>query len=125
MMTMGAAAFGAFVSFPIATAGGVGLGLVYQIVLAQTNNAGTAELAAFGVILLAVLIRGKAIGRAFAIEGAAVPERPSLRIPETVRNSPFLTKRDEVADRRFAAGCRRVPPSPLFQEQPVLCSCSS
>jgi ABC-type branched-subunit amino acid transport system ATPase component/ABC-type branched-subunit amino acid transport system permease subunit len=90
MMTMGAAAFGAFVSFPIATAGGLGLGLVYQVVLAQTNDAGAAELAAFGVILCAILVRGRAIGRAFTIEGAAVPERPSLRIPDALRNSPFL-----------------------------------
>ncbi|HEX3565317.1 MAG TPA: branched-chain amino acid ABC transporter permease/ATP-binding protein [Acidimicrobiales bacterium] len=90
MLTMGAAAFGAFVSFPIAVGGGLGLGLVYQIILAQTNNAGMAELAAFAVILLVVLVRGKAIGRAFATEGAAVPERPGLRVPEALRDSPFL-----------------------------------
>ena len=90
MLTMGAAALGAFVSFPIAVAGGIGLGLVYQEVLAQTSNAGTAELAVFGVILLAILVRGKAIGRAFATEGAAVPERPGLRIPEVLRGSPLL-----------------------------------
>ena len=52
-LTMGAAAFGAFLSFPIAVAGGLGLGLVYQVVAAQTNNAGTAELAVFGAILVA------------------------------------------------------------------------
>ena len=59
MLTMGAAAFGAFVSFPIAVAGGLGLGIVYQVVLAQTNNAGTAEMAVFGVILVAVLCAGQ------------------------------------------------------------------
>ena len=90
MLTMGAAAFGAFVSFPIAVAGGLGLGVVYQEVLAQSNNAGTAEMAVFGTILVAVLVRGRAIGRAFAIEGAAVPERPALRVPEALRDSPFL-----------------------------------
>ena len=90
MLTMGAAAFGAFVSFPIAVAGGIGLGLVYQVVAAQTNNAGTAELAVFGVILLAILVRGRAIGRAFAVEGAAVPERPGLRVPEALRGSMLL-----------------------------------
>jgi ABC-type branched-subunit amino acid transport system ATPase component/ABC-type branched-subunit amino acid transport system permease subunit len=90
MLTMGAAALGAFVSLPIAVAGGIGLGLVYQEVLAQTSNAGTAELAVFGVILLAILVRGKAIGRVFAAEGAAVPERPGLRIPEALRGSPLL-----------------------------------
>ncbi len=90
MLTMGAAAFGAFVSLPIAVGGGLGLGLVYQVVLAQTNNAGTAELAVFAVILLAILVRGGAIGRAFAADGAAVPERPGLRVPEVLRGSPLL-----------------------------------
>ena len=90
MLTMGAAAFGAFVSFPIAVGGGLGLGIVYQEVLAHSNNAGTAEMAVFGTILVAVLVRGKAIGRAFAIEGAAVPDRPALRVPEALRDSPFL-----------------------------------
>ena len=90
MLTMGAAALGAFVSLPIAVGGGLGLGLVYQVVLAQTSNAGTAELAVFGVMLLAILVRGKAIARAFAAEGAAVPERPGLRVPEVLRGSPFL-----------------------------------
>jgi ABC-type branched-subunit amino acid transport system ATPase component/ABC-type branched-subunit amino acid transport system permease subunit len=90
MLTMGAAAFGAFVSFPMAVGGGIGLGLVYQLVLAQTSNAGTAELAVFGVILVAILVRGKAIGRVFATEGAAVPERPGLRVPEALRDAPLL-----------------------------------
>ncbi len=90
MLTMGAAALGAFVSFPIAVIGGLGLGIIYQEVLAKTSNAGTAELAVFGVILLAVLLRGKAIGRAFATEGAAVPERPGLRVPEALRSSLVL-----------------------------------
>jgi ABC-type branched-subunit amino acid transport system ATPase component/ABC-type branched-subunit amino acid transport system permease subunit len=90
MLTLGAAALGAFVSFPIAVVGGLGLGLVYQEVLAQTSNAGTAELWVFGLILIAILLRGKAIGRAFAAEGAAVPERPGLRVPEVLRDSPFV-----------------------------------
>jgi ABC-type branched-subunit amino acid transport system ATPase component/branched-subunit amino acid ABC-type transport system permease component len=89
-LTMGAAAFGAFLSFPIAVAGGLGLGIVYQVVAAKTSNTGTAELAVFAVILVAILVRGTAIGRAFAAEGAAVPERPGLRVPEVLRGSPFL-----------------------------------
>ena len=89
-LTMGAAAFGAFLSFPIAVVGGLGLGVVYQVVAAQTSNAGTAELAVFGVILVVILVRGRAIGQAFATEGAAVPERPGLRVPEVLRGSLFL-----------------------------------
>jgi ABC-type branched-subunit amino acid transport system ATPase component/branched-subunit amino acid ABC-type transport system permease component len=90
MLTMGAAALGAFVSFPFAVGGGLGLGVIYQVVLAQTSNAGTAELAVFGVILVAVLARGRAIGRAFAVEGSAVPERPGFRVPEALRGSFIL-----------------------------------
>jgi ABC-type branched-subunit amino acid transport system ATPase component/ABC-type branched-subunit amino acid transport system permease subunit len=44
----------------------------------------------FGVILLAILVRGGAIGRVFAVEGAAVPERPGLRVPEILRGSTVL-----------------------------------
>jgi ABC-type branched-subunit amino acid transport system ATPase component/ABC-type branched-subunit amino acid transport system permease subunit len=87
MLTLGAAALGAFVSFPIAVVGGLGFGLVYQEVLARTSNAGTAELWVFALMLIAILFRGKAIGRAFAAEGAAVPERPGLRVPEVLRDS--------------------------------------
>jgi len=42
------------------------------------------------VILVAVLVRGRAIGRAFAVEGSAVPERPGLRVPEALRDSFIL-----------------------------------
>src|SRR4029077_17698652 len=88
MLTMGAAAFGAFVSIPIAVAGGLGLGLTYQIVLAETSNAGTAELWVFGVILLVVVARCRAIGRGFATEGSAVPEQPRVRVPQVLRRHP-------------------------------------
>jgi ABC-type branched-subunit amino acid transport system ATPase component/ABC-type branched-subunit amino acid transport system permease subunit len=87
MFTMGAAAFGAFVSIPAAVAGGVGLGVVYQVVAQLTSNAGTAELVVFGTILVIILVRGRAIGRVFAAEGAAVPERPGIRVPEVLRGS--------------------------------------
>jgi ABC-type branched-subunit amino acid transport system ATPase component/ABC-type branched-subunit amino acid transport system permease subunit len=90
MLAMGAAAFGAFLSIPVAVGGGVILGLVYQVVAAQTTNAGTAELAVFATILLVILVRGGAIGRAFAVSGAAVPELRSLRVPEVLRGSRLL-----------------------------------
>ena len=86
-LTMGAAAFGAFVSIPAAVGGGIGLGLVYQIVAAETKNAGTAELAVFGAILLVILVRGRAIGRAFGVSGSSVPEIPGVRVPAALRGS--------------------------------------
>jgi ABC-type branched-subunit amino acid transport system ATPase component/ABC-type branched-subunit amino acid transport system permease subunit len=90
MLTMGAAAFGAFVSIPVAAVGGIGLGLVYQIVAAETSNAGKAQLAVFIVILAAILVRGRAIGRVFASEGAAVPDLPSVRVPNVLRSDPMV-----------------------------------
>ncbi len=87
MLTMGAASFGAFVSIPAAVGGGIGLGLVYQIVAAETNNAGTAELVVFATILLVILLRGRTIGRVFGFSGAAVPELPGVRIPQVLRKT--------------------------------------
>ena len=90
MLTLGAAAIGAFVSIPAAVGGGVALGLVYQIVVAQTTNAGTAELAVFGAILVVILVRGRAIAKVFTIEGAAVPELRGVRIPASMQSSRAL-----------------------------------
>src|SRR6266852_992994 len=56
MLTLGAAAFGAFVSMPAALGGGVVLGLVAQIVSAETSNAAKAEVVVFIVILVVVLL---------------------------------------------------------------------
>jgi ABC-type branched-subunit amino acid transport system ATPase component/ABC-type branched-subunit amino acid transport system permease subunit len=87
VLTLGAAAFGAFVSIPWAVGGGVGLGVVNQVVLERTRDAGQAQLAVFGVILIVILVRGRAIDRVFAVAGAAVPERPLLRMPTVLQNS--------------------------------------
>ena len=90
ILTMGAAAFGSFSSLPWAVGGGIGLGVVYQLTAGQTRNAGTAELTVFVVILGVILLRGKAIGRVFAVTGSAVPERPSIRVPAVLRDSPLI-----------------------------------
>ena len=42
------------------------------------------------MILLFILIRGRAIGRVFAFGGAAVPEHPALRVPAVLRGKPLL-----------------------------------
>ncbi len=87
MLTMGAAAIGAFVSIPAAVGGGVALGVLYQVVLARTTNAGTSELVIFVAILLVILLRGRAIARVFTAEGAAVPDLRGVRIPVALRQS--------------------------------------
>src|SRR5206468_2652002 len=69
MLTLGAAAFGAFVSLPAAFGGGLVLGLIRQVVSAETSSAAKADVAAFVAILAIVLIRGPAIGRVFASSG--------------------------------------------------------
>src|SRR5438270_545142 len=90
MLTLGAAAFGAFVSLPLALAGGILLGLVSQLVSATTSNASMAELAVFLLIMAIVLVRGRAIGRVFETSGAAVEDVPVTRIATSVRNSRLV-----------------------------------
>ena len=90
MLTLGAAAFGAFVSLPAALGGGVVLGLIGQIVTAETSHAATAEVAVFIAILLVVLIRGRAISRVFAFTGGVAESRPVTRVPEALRTSPLV-----------------------------------
>ena len=90
MLTLGAAAFGAFVSLPAALGGGVVLGLISQVVAAETSNGSDAELAVFVATLLIILVRGRAISRVFAASGAAVEERPVTKVPEVLRTSPLV-----------------------------------
>jgi len=90
LVTLGAAAVGAFVSLPGALAGGLLLGVVNQLVAAQTSSAPKAELAVFVLILLIVLVRGAAIGRVFRTSGAAVEDLPVTRVPQSLRASRFV-----------------------------------
>ena len=90
MLTLGAAAFGAFVSLPMALVGGLLLGLTSQIVSATTSNASMAELAVFILIMAIVLVRGRAIGKVFETSGAAVEDVPVTRIATSVRNSRLV-----------------------------------
>src|SRR5437588_10876850 len=90
MVTLGAAAFGAFVSLPHALAGGLVIGLVSQLVSATTSNASMAELAVFSLIMVIVLVRGRAIGRVFEASGAAVDDVPVTRIAAPLRNSRLV-----------------------------------
>jgi ABC-type branched-subunit amino acid transport system ATPase component/branched-subunit amino acid ABC-type transport system permease component len=90
MLTLGAAAFGAFVSLPWAFAGGIVLGLISQNVSAITSDASEAELAVFVAIFLVVFLRGRAIGRVFALTGGLAEGTPVTRIPAVLRGSPLV-----------------------------------
>ena len=90
MLTLGAAALGAFVSVPAALGGGLLFGLVGQVVRAETSNASDAELASFLLILAIVVVRGGAIGRVFALSGAVTQDLPVTRVPASLRTSPVV-----------------------------------
>lgn len=90
MLTLGAAAFGAFVSVPGALVGGLVLGLVAQVVSAETSSAAISQLWVFGVILLTVAVRGRAIARVFELSGSAVEELPITRVAESLRGKAFV-----------------------------------
>jgi ABC-type branched-subunit amino acid transport system ATPase component/ABC-type branched-subunit amino acid transport system permease subunit len=111
MLTLGAAAVGAFVSLPAALAGGLGLGLLVQIVTAETSSGAKGEVAAFLAILVIVFVRGRALGRAFAVSGSAVDERPPLRIPASVRSHPLVRFRHAGS---IAAALLVAVVAPLF-----------
>jgi ABC-type branched-subunit amino acid transport system ATPase component/ABC-type branched-subunit amino acid transport system permease subunit len=87
MFTLGAAAFGAFVSLPAALAGGVVLGVIGQLVSAQTGHAAQGELAVFAAILFIILLRGRAISAVFAVAGAAIEDQAVTRVPSALRTS--------------------------------------
>lgn len=93
MVTLGAAAFGAFVSLPAALGGGIVLGLITQIVSAVTSNGSDGELAIFAAVLAIILIRGRAIGRVFATSGSVVEDRPVLRVPRSMRDAAIVKHR--------------------------------
>jgi ABC-type branched-subunit amino acid transport system ATPase component/ABC-type branched-subunit amino acid transport system permease subunit len=90
MLTLGAAALGAFVSLPAALGGGLLLGMISQVVAAETSSASKAEVAVFLTILAIVLFRGKAISRVFAVSGAAVDERPVTKVPPVLQRTAIV-----------------------------------
>jgi ABC-type branched-subunit amino acid transport system ATPase component/branched-subunit amino acid ABC-type transport system permease component len=92
LLTVGAAAFGAFVSLPWALCGGLALGLIQQVAAAKTSDASEAELYVFIAIVLAVLVRGRALSRAFTGEMKSVDDQPSRRALRAVRADPFIRK---------------------------------
>ena len=86
ILTMGAAAFGAFASLPWAVGGGLALGVVESVAAGVSHNSGTAKLVVFVTILVVILARGKAIERVFAVTGSTAPERPVIRVPAVLRD---------------------------------------
>ena len=84
LLALGAAAFGAFVSIPMALVGGLALGVIQQVTLAATSNAGTAQLVVFLAIIAVILVRGRLISSVFSTDGAVLGEPARLRVPTAV-----------------------------------------
>ena len=89
-VALGAAAFGAFESISQAFLGGLVIGIVEQVTIGITANVGTGRLVVFGLILAVVFVRGSAIGAAFSSGGAAIEDRPPVRIPAAVKDRWFV-----------------------------------
>jgi ABC-type branched-subunit amino acid transport system ATPase component/ABC-type branched-subunit amino acid transport system permease subunit len=97
MLTLGAAAVGAFVSLRGALAGGLLVGLVGQLVSAATSSAQQAELAVFALILTVVVLRGRAIAGAFDSGGAVTEDLPVTRVPAPLRRAAIVRHRATLA----------------------------
>ncbi len=97
LVGLGAAAAGAFTSIPLAMAGGIGIGVLQQELLAISSNASTADVGVLAIILLLVLVRGRAIGRVFAAGGPVLRDLAPLRIPAKISHL-FSERRQRSLD---------------------------
>jgi ABC-type branched-subunit amino acid transport system ATPase component/ABC-type branched-subunit amino acid transport system permease subunit len=89
-VALGASALAAFTSIPLAMVGGLLLGVANQVTLAETSNSSDGELVLVLLVVAIVLVRGRAIGAAFATSGGLSEDRAPLRIPERVRNLAWV-----------------------------------
>ncbi|HET6964155.1 MAG TPA: ATP-binding cassette domain-containing protein [Acidimicrobiales bacterium] len=117
LLSLGAAALGAFVSIPMALAGGLLIGVVDQLVLAGTSNAGDGELAVFALIVVIVLARGPAIGRVFAAGGSVSEDRAPLRVPAALRDHPVVRYQRSLPIAVCLGLALLLPLMPVFRSQ--------
>ncbi|MCU1594596.1 MAG: inner-rane translocator [Frankiales bacterium] len=90
-LALGAAAFGAFSSIPLALVGGLAIGITDQLTLGITANAGTSFLVVFVLILGVIFARGRLIGSVFASTGKLVDDLPPIRVPAILKDR-FVAK---------------------------------
>jgi ABC-type branched-subunit amino acid transport system ATPase component/branched-subunit amino acid ABC-type transport system permease component len=86
LRSLGAAALGGFVSIPAAMVGGIGIGLVEHLTLAQTHEGTSAQVAVFLAVLAVLFLRGKRISAAADASDDLSEDRPRHRIPPSVAN---------------------------------------
>jgi ABC-type branched-subunit amino acid transport system ATPase component/ABC-type branched-subunit amino acid transport system permease subunit len=92
LRALGAAALGGFTSVPAALVGGIGIGVAEQATLQATHKGGTADLVVLGVILAILVARGAAISAAVKGEGAAVQDRPPVRVPASLASRALVRR---------------------------------
>ena len=91
LRALGAAALGGFVSIPAALVGGVGLGVIEQVTLAETSSGSSAELAVFIAVLAILFLRGRQISSAAQGDDDVSEDRSPTKVPAGVADR-FLVR---------------------------------
>lgn len=115
LVALGAAALGGFRSISLAVVGGIGLGLAKQFTLGVSGDAGEASLVVFVLILLVVLLRGRAIAAAFGGSTVDFEDQGKLVVPDLLRDHTLV--RHRLAAMSCAAGALALiaPVAPYFR----------
>ncbi|MBM0125228.1 ABC transporter permease subunit [Pimelobacter simplex] len=114
LLTLGAAAFGAFVSLPAALGGGLVLGIIGRVVAAETSNEAASQVVTLLVVLAVLAIRNRALATAFATGGSAAPERRPVRIPSQLQSSRLVRFGPSSAKLVLLAAAVALPFQPWF-----------
>ncbi|MHB8463654.1 MAG: ABC transporter permease subunit [Acidimicrobiales bacterium] len=117
LLALGGAAFGAFASMPWAFVGGLAIGVVQQVTLGVTKNAGTTHMVVLLLILGVVIARGRAIGRVFATGGAIVEERAPIKIPAVLVDLWLVTRRRLLVGAVALFVAVLLPMLPVFRHE--------
>jgi ABC-type branched-subunit amino acid transport system ATPase component/ABC-type branched-subunit amino acid transport system permease subunit len=96
LLALGAATFGAFTSIPMTLVGGLVLGLVQQVTLATTSSSSAGQVALLVTVLLVVMVRGDAIGKAFSVSGSGVAVTAPVSPPSSLAGHWSVTRRGLV-----------------------------
>ena len=117
LLALGAATFGAFTSIPLTLAGGVILGLVQQVTLQVTGKQGDAQVVLLLVVLAVVVIRGRAIGEAFAITGTGVTQPTARPLPAILAGHWAVTRRTQILGAAGLLGAVLLPFLPALNSE--------
>ena len=115
LRALGGAAVGAFVSLPLAMAGGLGLGLLEHLALHQWKDSGVADLVVLAAIVIVLLVRGRAIVESARHEHRGGDETSRTALPERIARRAVV-RYERVWLALFGAGVAiLVPLLPIFR----------